>query len=191
MYLLFGSSGILWLRNGISPSLSHESIRGLSEDIMSKTRVEIPQISNRRLGYLARIIRPVMSLTTRPLGRWPDEEVNTYFLRLPKDLRTFNFLKEPVKGKPLRLVEEHRLRTLHTPGSAGRVFHPTIAEVLAQIPDYYLPEGPLPANRAVAFETFLENRDPEEDESGEFHVATTVLLVKGSPIAGTFMTHYR
>ncbi|MDO8471078.1 MAG: hypothetical protein Q7S49_00505 [bacterium] len=160
---------------------------------MLKTRVEIPEISNRRLGRLVRRIKPVVSVTTLPMGRYPQDEVRVHFLELPRDLRGGNFLNRSRLGRvPFRLVEERRISTLHVPGSAGRVFSPTIAEVFSQIPDQYLfDSGQLPANHIVAFETFLEERDPKYDESGRFHVATTVLLTKASPDSGLVMrTHY-
>lgn len=157
---------------------------------MPQSRVEIPEISERRLGYLARIIRPVVSLTTAPYGRWPEEEVNTYWLRMPRNLREDNFLKQKSKGRPLRLVKERLITTLHRPGSGGVVFSPTIAEVLAQIPEEYLRKDLPSGYRIIAFETYLENRDPEYNETGEYHKARTALLVQGSPVAGTFRTHY-
>ncbi|MEK7135319.1 MAG: hypothetical protein AAB780_01290 [Patescibacteria group bacterium] len=152
----------------------------------STTRVEIPEffeISNRRLGYLARKIRPVVSLTTLPEGIWPADEVRTYFLKLPKDLREHNFLLEQSVGQPVRFAKVHRLQTYHIPGSAGSVFHPTIAEVLAQIPKEYIGE-------TVAFETFLETYNPSSP-NGWHHQATTVLLRRASPVSGTQRTHYR
>lgn len=149
---------------------------------MSATRVGIPEISNRQLGYLARIIKPVISLEVLPLGRWPRDEVRVYFVRLPKNLREDNFLFEPTfVGKPVRLTEAGRITTLHVPGSAGRVFSPTVAEVLAQIPERFLGQGVLPDDRITAFETFLPGRDPGFDESGQFHIATTVILSPAAP----------
>ena len=170
--------------------LPREQIVGLEGFMLPITRVEIPEISNRRLGYLVRIIRPVISLISLPMGRWPQDEVRTFFLSLPKDLRGENFLNQGrIPRKPVRLAKEAEIRTLHTPGSAGRVFHPTIAEVLAQIPECYYGKNCLPANRIVAFETFLEDAIPGYEESGGFHVARTVLLVPASPDSGEFMRY--
>lgn len=159
---------------------------------MPNARVEIPEISNRRLGRLVRRIKPVICLTTVPLGRYPQDEIRVYFLELPRDLRRENFLNQPHLGRvPFRLVVERSIITLHVPGSAGRVFSPTIAEVLSQIPDQYLfDSGGLPANHIVAFETFLKEQCAGYDESGRYHVATTVLLTKASPDFGTLRTHY-
>ena len=154
-------------------------------------RVEIPEISDERLKELARIIRPVVSLNTLPLGRYPQEEVGTYFLRLPKkltDLRQLNFLLLKNERRSVRLFVVSRIKTLHTTGSAGRLFHPTIAEVFAQIPDRLL-QDTRPENRITAFETFQERRG-ERDESGDFHIATTVLLREGSRPSGKGAIHY-
>lgn len=152
------------------------------------TRVEIPKISNRRLGYLARRIRPVVCLTELPRGRWPEDLSRSYWLKMPKDLRQDNFLHQRSLNETPRLVQEGKCTTLHVPGSAGRVFHPTIAEVLAQLPSWYTDEE----SCVVAFATYLEQHEPLCDDSGHFHVATTVLLAKGSPInrAGKERTFY-
>lgn len=129
------------------------------------------------------------------MGHWPQEVVETYFLNLPKgfNLRTHNFLAQPtILKKPVRLVKEARITTYHVPGSAGRVFHPTIAEVLTQIPKEYLdPKNP-PGRVIVAFETFLEKDYPEEVQSGYhyYHEATTILLTKGSPVSGFARAHF-
>ncbi|GEM_PF-3053166 len=161
---------------------------------MGYSGMEIPDISNRRLGRLARLIQPVISLTTTPIGRWPQEEVRVYYLKRPKDLRLDNFLVGPhLRPVPFRLCAEGRIKTLHVPGMmlGRRVFYPTLDEVFAQIPEQYLfDSGELPANHIVAFETFLEGPFPSFDESGRFHVATTVLLTKGAPDFGTMRTHY-
>ncbi len=164
---------------------------------MPETRVGIPEISNRRLAYLARIIRPVVSLITLPMGHWPQEIVETYYIKLPRrfDLRQYNFLDRYSRGiskNPTRFVKEARITTYHTPGLAGRVFHPTIAEVLAQIPERYLdPKNP-PGCKIVAFETFLEKDYPEEVKLGNSycHQGTTVLLTQGSPVSGLGRFHY-
>jgi len=153
---------------------------------MPNARVEIPEISNRRLGRLIRRIKPVVSITTLPMGRYPQDEVCVYFLELPWYLRRENFLNQHHLGRvPFRLVEVERITTLHVPGSMGRGFHPTIAEIFAQVPEQYLDSD------IVAFETFLEQHDPKYDEGGTFHVAMTVLLAKASPDSGLVMrTHY-
>lgn len=152
--------------------------------MFTATRVGVPEISNRRLGYLARKIRPVVSLTTLPRGVWPQDEVKTYFLALPKNLREHNFLLEKRVGSPVRFAKIQRLQTYHYRGSGGQVFHPTIGEVLVQIPKQYIDE-------TIAFETFLENFDPDYSACGYFHQATTVLLRRASPVSGTQRTHYR
>jgi hypothetical protein len=152
------------------------------------TRVEIPTISNRRLGYLARIIKPVMSLTTRPYGRWPEEEVNTYHLCMPENLREGNLRAQRVTGGPLRLSKVAKITTLHQLDSRG--FWPTVAEVLAQIPDDLLRKDVPSGNRLIAFETFLEGPDPEFTPDDRFYKATTILLTKGKPAAGTFRTFH-
>lgn len=154
-------------------------------------RVEIPEISNRRLGYLARIIRPVISYRICPRGQWPQDEVRTHFIKLPKDLRGDTFLKNISLGRVARFNQVAKLRTFHELGSAGREFFPTIAEVLAQIPEEYLGSGPIDPEdpgKVIAFETFLPDQDPVMHGSlsgGYFHAAITVLLTKALPYSKT------
>ncbi len=145
--------------------------------------VEIPLISDKRLAELSTIICPVVSMTTLPKGHYPTEIVQTFRLCHPSDLREDNFLQQRRRFffSRVRLVEEARILTLHPPGNfGGRIFHPTIAEVLAQIPARYLHPTNPPGSRIVAFETFQEAGKSMWDRSGRFHVATTVLLTKGS-----------
>ena len=157
----------------------------------SDSKTEIPEISDSMLQELIKKIRPVISLRTTPLGRYPIEEVCTYYLKLPKLLRKENFLnqKRAFSFRSVRLVEEGKIQTLHIPGSMGRIFHPTIAEVFAQIPESYLRKDVPSGRKIVAFETFLEKNDPEYQENTGLHIATTVLLSKGSKVSGT-MRHY-
>ena len=161
--------------------------------MLETTRVEIPEISDKKLGYLARKIRPVVSCEELPLGRWPRDNVRVHFLRLPRNLRGFNFLKEPrAKQCTFPLTQIGYIFTLHTPGSMGRVFHPTIAEVLAQIENENLGSRDRDwRKQIIAFETFLEEYDVRYDESGRFHIAKTVLLGKGFPRNGNLQRlHY-
>lgn len=146
----------------------------------------IPEISNRRLEKLVRVVRPVISLVTLPQGRWPQDEVRTFFLKLPKDLRLGNLLDQPRLGQVL-LVKERVVTTFHVPGSAGRVFSPTAAEVFAQI-QQYCGEGGL--DPVIAFETFLPEHQVRFDESGRLHVATTVLLCRASRNTGELMRYH-
>ena len=158
---------------------------------MLTVEMEIPEISNSRLAKMAKLVRPVMSFHILPLGKWPQDEVQTYFIKLPEDFRVHNFLSKVKHLKQVDLVREVRIRTFHSSGSGGTVFHPTIAEVLAQITERYLDQKNPPGCKIVAFETFFEKRDPEYDESGNFHIATTVLLIKVSPRSGILQrVHY-
>ncbi len=157
---------------------------------MPNSRVEIPEISNRRLGYLARIINPVISYRICPRGQWPQDRIVTRFIKLPRDLRRSNFLVGVKLGRVARFNRVTTLETFHTLGSGGRVFSPTIAEVLAQIPEIYLsdsPTDPETPGKVIAFETFLPDRDPTMQGSlsdGYFHVARTVLLTQVLPDSG-------
>lgn len=134
----------------------------------------IPEISNRRLKKLARQIRSVVCFTKLPMGKYPQDDVRAYYIDFPKDLRGHNFLHRPRRRGRAHVVQLCKIKTFHVPGSAGREFHPTIAEVFAQIPQDFL-------DQIVAFETLRPSlQDGEYDETGTFHVTTTVLLERAS-----------
>jgi len=155
-------------------------------------KAEIPEISNRELKRRARLIRPVVSIMTMPMGVWPQEQVQTYFLDRPwspDGLRDENILTQRTLKRGV-FTEIARFKTFHVPGSAGVQFHPTMAEVLAQIPDgYFDRSGRVDTHGVIAFEVFLPERDPKYDQSG-LHEAITVLLAKASPRAGSCRFHY-
>lgn len=154
---------------------------------MLNARGEIPTVSNRRLGYLARQIYPVASFTAFPLGKWPQEDVRVFRLLAPQGKERFeqNFLEWERFGLSHLFTSKHRLKTFH--GNQWTNFHPTLAEVLAQIPEEWLKDRDV-----VAFETFPnpEFHISRCDEKTGFHEATTVLLGRASPPTGEFFKTY-
>lgn len=127
--------------------------------------LEIPQISDERLSDLAVAIRPVYRL-----------KGSLVFMRYPKSnihLRTRSFLWAPKPaGRALALEQICVLNTLHTWNYYG-IFKPSIAEVLAQIPNEL-------TSVAVAFETIgpadaAELNTQHEALHAGFHVARTIL----------------
>ena len=145
---------------------------------------EIPYISDEKLKELSRVIRPVASHRV-----FPYPEVLMYFLPLPRNLRTENFLQRG-RGwfsRPVRLTEVVRLKTLHGLNRGGSMFCPSIAEVLAQIPEQYLDQTKPEDMCIVAFETYQEGE--EATYEGEYRIGTTVLFRKGPPVHGLVRVH--
>ncbi|MBW2972375.1 hypothetical protein KY359_05040 [Candidatus Woesearchaeota archaeon] len=110
----------------------------------------IPEISDERLEELASRIKPVVRFVrlaaTDIDAMVPDYRGELYFIEDVR-LRGRSFLWDPVPVRPADEIELHpykEIMTLHSREST--VFGPSIAEVLAQIPDDDV-------NKAVAFET--------------------------------------
>jgi hypothetical protein len=102
-----------------------------------KTALSIPRISNERLAELAKRIRPVVR---------NDSNVLVYIE--PCDLRNEAFTGSPkLARKANNLVKHAVIATLHTYGYYG-CFKPSIAEVLAQIPENLI-------EQTVAFEVVV------------------------------------
>lgn len=125
-------------------------------------KFSIPQITDYRLAELAKRIRPVEQ----------SGPIDFYYLK-PCDLRCEAFTWDAKRGKKAPMLREiGRVRTLHTYGYYG-FFKPTIAEVLAQIPEELLGD-------AIAFkikgpqDTDDLNDDKEALNQG-FHVARTII----------------
>ncbi len=122
----------------------------------------IPPITDERLAQLVTRIRPVVRGGSNAL----------HWIK-PCDPRGEAFTWDPKRlGRAQNLVKHATIRTLHTYGYYG-MFKPSIAEVLAQIPEALL-------EQTVAFETTgprdaaALNDDSAALNAG-FHVATTVL----------------
>lgn len=128
------------------------------EDYEPETREpSIPEISDAKLEELYKRIKPVV-------GR----KGKLYYIK-DEDLRKVAFTWEPkLKNKAKKLERLCDITTYHTYGYHG-FFKPSIAEVIAQIPENYLDE-------TVAFETFTDLT--LENIVGNYHVTTTRLYTK-------------
>jgi hypothetical protein len=116
-------------------------------------QAKIPEIDDGRLRELLERIRPVVSFGGV-----------LHYIR-PVDPRRIAFTWAPKPGRKAKgLVELRQVRTLHNYGHPS-LFKPSIAEVLAQLPDDI-------ADRTVAFETVLLDFDQRRD----CHVATTTFF---------------
>jgi hypothetical protein len=120
---------------------------------------KIPKITNERLNELVARIKPVVK---------NGKELH-YIASC--DLRNTAFTWDPVLGQTAgRLMKLRTVRTLHTYGYYG-FFKPSVAEVLAQIPEDLV-------DKAIAFETIgpedadALNKEKEALDAG-FHVADT------------------
>ena len=128
-----------------------------------KEMAKIPEISNERLEELAARIKPVVKFAGRiKLDKYSDGGL--YYLEYV-DLRGSAFSFNP---KPIRAAVEinpnsyKQIKTFHRHGTV--YFKPSIAEVLAQIPEEDI-------GRCVAFETLEDTFS----EKGGCHVGLTLL----------------
>jgi hypothetical protein len=126
----------------------------------------IPEISDTKLKKLAKRIRPVVRFAEGAEGKFPDPRGVAYYIK-PVHLRNAAVTWGP---KPSRKAGELRLvDTIHTYHEYGApsLFKPSVAEVLAQIPEKHL-------KNIVAFEI----GDADLSSSGEQHVASTRLYAR-------------
>ncbi len=126
------------------------------------TAFSIPLVTDSRLKQLASKIRPVVRNRNNALA----------YIE-PCNLRNIAFAWDPkITRKASNLVKHATIKTLHTWSYYG-FFKPTIAEVLAQIPEDLIED-------TVAFEVIGPsmasdlNREKEALDAG-FHVAMTHL----------------
>jgi hypothetical protein len=120
----------------------------------------IPTLTDERLAELLGRIRPVYRFDGELWHIKPVDPCRIAFLWDPKE-------DGRAKGlKPLRSIE-----TCHDYGHPS-LFKPSIAEVLAQIPEDILGE-------VVAFET---SRCADFDEGRDCHVTTTILYGRASDV---------
>ena len=130
------------------------------------TELSIPEIADARLTELLQSIKPLVRVN--PTG--------LHYIE-PCDPRKVAFTWDPTPTTPANDLEPIcTIRTLHTYGFYG-FFKPSIAEVIAQIPEALLIE-------TVAFETRgPQDRDDLGKESAAlnagFHVAQTTLYRRG------------
>jgi len=134
--------------------------------------VELPEISDGRLEELIKEIKPVVRYSRRITSREDklvqDDKGDLYFIE-DVDPRKIAFTWDP---KPARMAEEvnpnpyKTIKTIHSYG-APVLFKPSIAEVLAQIPEDDI-------GRCVAFETDHLGFT----EGSSYHLAQTRLYEK-------------
>jgi hypothetical protein len=130
-------------------------------------KIWIPEVSEDRIKELARRIKPIVEF--RGQGKCYIESVNLFDTAYTCDPKSTGRAQDI---KPLRDI-----RTYHK-YSFALFFKPSIAEVLAQIPEECL-------DRVIAFEIVESpetvddiNNEPEARVAG-YHVATTRLYVQG------------
>lgn len=138
---------------------------------------KIPEISDERVAELYALIKPVIRFQHKgyefpPLGGWklsdivPDKDDGLLYFIEDVDPYKAAFTVYP---KPIRQAEDleefDAILTWHTWAYYG-FFKPTIAEVLAQIPEQHL-------ERIVAFQTLTNVAI--DNIVGNYHVAITVL----------------
>lgn len=128
----------------------------------------IPEISDERIDELLHRTWPVVRFS----GKHQDRSGKLFYIH-SVDPRGVAFTWDPCPTDPAKgLVEIARIRTLHTYGYYG-MFKPSVAEVLAQIPEHLV-------DQVVAFETHGPetagdlNREIDALNAG-FHVADTIL----------------
>lgn len=123
--------------------------------------MKIPEITDENLTLLSRKIRPLVLQDGKLMRIEPPDPRNVAFSWSP-------VVTEPANG----IVEIAKIRTLHGYGYYG-FFKPSVAEVIAQIPEEWI-------ERTVAFSTrgpadaAEMNRESEALNAG-FHVAETTL----------------
>ena len=125
------------------------------------------KISDERLEQLCAKIKPVVRYATVSYGGKSTcerhSEGDLYYIE-DVNPRNVAFTWDPKpKDEAIGLKELSQIKTFHTYGYQG-FFKPSIAEVLAQIPDSLL-------ERTVAFETVSESVEFE----GQYHLALTRL----------------
>jgi len=136
----------------------------------------IPEISNERLKELVKRIRPVVRYAKGEKGLFESGEGIPYYIK-PVHPRNVSYLwnAKPVK-MAAGLATLTDITTYHTYGYHG-FFKPSIAEVIAQIPEKHI-------DRIMAFE-IIESPETADDlnlhlqELNEgYHVAVTRLYRK-------------
>ena len=132
----------------------------------TEMNLKIPEITDVRLTALAERIKPVYTF----------KEKGLYYIK-PVNLRNVAYTWDPQPAiKAVGLKKCHDLTTLHA-FDYYAFFKPSVAEVLAQIPEEYLESvvafeivgGPVTADDLM--------REKEALRAG-FHMATTRLYVK-------------
>lgn len=132
----------------------------------------IPKISDEKLEDLVDKIKPVVRcskfLYTDTVELNPEGDLLCYLEDV--DPRVDNFVQKPKLGKIAEGLKHFKtIKTYHKYG-VPVVFSPTVAEVLAQIPEKYL-------DKVVAFETIYYGLS-HENLVDDYHVTVTRLYKK-------------
>jgi hypothetical protein len=133
------------------------------------TRRKLPEISDEKLEKLLKDIKPVVRFSKKnssEAGLVRDDEGDLYFIE-DVDPRGIAFTWDPKPTGIAERVNPNPYRTIQTIHSYGApaFFKPSIAEVLAQIPEEEYA-------KCVAFETDSNNGFTQDSE---YHTATTKL----------------
>jgi len=125
--------------------------------------IKIPKISDEKLEELSKRIRPAK------------EENGELFYYKSCDLRneSFSWAEKDCKAKGLK--EFASLPTLHTYAYYG-FFKPSVAEVLAQLPEDVLDK--VIAFKVIGPETASDLNKHKEELNAGFHVAETILYTR-------------
>jgi hypothetical protein len=123
----------------------------------------VPEISDKKIEFLLKKMKPVGKNTA-------NDSCLCYMKECDPRNQAFTWSPE-YSEKAEGLIELTSIKTHHYCGYYG-FFKPSIAEVLAQIPDEYI-------DKVVAFETITGEHDGEDEvkilRDGRGHLATTVL----------------
>lgn len=139
----------------------------------------IPEISDEKLLELSQRIKPVIRFSRGLKGLFLSPEGIPYYIK-PVDLREMAFTWDATPSKKAKGLQEIvAIRTLHSYGYHG-LFKPSIAEVIAQIPEEFL-------DRVVAFEIvdqpetaadFYRDEEMREAFDAGYHTAFTMLYAR-------------
>ena len=130
----------------------------------------IPEISNKRLKELCKRIKPVERFADGPDGLFRSLGGWLYYIRdvNPRNV-AFTWDPKPTE-RAIGLKELCCIDTYHT-FAAPVCFKPTIAEVIAQIPEKLI-------DKVVAFETLSQDLSSANIADDYHHVTQTILYGK-------------
>ncbi|MBP6881863.1 MAG: hypothetical protein KBC35_04535 [Candidatus Pacebacteria bacterium] len=139
--------------------------------IVNSGRVWIPALSEEHLRERARKIRPIIRFAEGPKGYFQARFGFPCYI-WSRDIHLKSYLSKPeYYQRAAGLKPLHEIETYHL-FSTPLTFCPSVAEVLAAIPEKYIPA-------AVAFEIVELLEDKEASNAG-YHVAKTCLYKKAT-----------
>lgn len=149
----------------------------MEQTAQTKKKVWIPEVPKERILELAKRIKPVARFVEGELGFFQDFRGFLYYIE-PRDPWDDAFLSwNPKPARRAKGLKPLCVITTHHHSCSAELFEPSVAEVLAQIPEEHL-------DNVVAFEIVKcpESRydlaaNPEALNAG-YHVAITQLFVR-------------